>query len=354
MRKNRLLTIMLVITGSVALVFSGCQKQSQITQESGAIGTVRESIPEVEPILAGPPAAIEFEETIADFGQVGPRTISSKELKFRNTGEGVLKIEQISQCCGVFAKADKEEYSAGETGIVTIELHASGNIGLFERNPIVYNNDPNNKTVMLTVKAEIVQKVVWEPESFKLFRNVENGGCPKLTIKSVDGQEFAITGIRSTGDCITADYNPTIKKTEHVLDLKVNMEKLTDQMYGELNISMNHPQGDLATIFFDVVPKYSLSPKQLVVFRMKENVPQTQTIKIIDNYKQEDEIEDTSSRDNTIKLIDYKKTEEGYELNIEVTPPPTPQGEQRFSDIFYINLKSGEQLALTFHGYYGS
>jgi hypothetical protein len=347
---------MVIITGFAALVFSGCQEQSQVSQRSQkvTVGAVRESTSEAGTNPNMPPPAIQFDETVADFGQVGPGTLSTKELKFTNTGKGVLNIDQISQCCGVFAETDKKEYSAGETGVLTIELHASGDIGIFERNPIVYNNDPNNRQLTLTVKAEIVQKVVWEPESFKLFRNVENAGCPKLTIKSIDGQEFAITGIRSTGNCITADYNPTIKKTEHVLDLKVNMDKLTDQMYGELNVLMNHPQGDLATIYFNVVPKYSLSPRQLVVFRMKENVPQTETIKIINNYKQEDDIESTSSKENTIKLIDYKKTEEGYELNIEIIPPSTTKGNPRFSDIFYINLKSGEQLALTFLGYYGN
>ena len=352
MRKNRLLTLILVITGSALLVFSGCQEQSQITQEPNTVETVQNPSTEAGTNPKTPPPAIEFDETVADFGEVGPATITTKELKFKNTGEGTLKIDQISQCCGVFASADKDQYLSGETGILTIELHASGTKGEFERNPVVYCNDPNNRSVTLTVKAEIVQKVVWVPESIELFRNVENAACPKLTIRSLDGQEFAITGIRSTGDCITADYNPTVKKSVHVLDLKVNMDKLTDQMYGEIDVSMNHPQGDIATVFFDVLPKYSLSVRQVVLFRMKENVPQTQKITIKNNYKQEDDIESTSSKENTTKLIDYKKTEEGYELNIEITPPPTPRGDSRFSDIFYINLKSGEQLALPVYGYY--
>ena len=351
MKQHKLLTIILIITGSISIVFSGCQRTQQVTEEQPKppIVTPAEVI-NIEPNTPTP--TIQFDETSVDFGQVGPGTVNKRELKFHNTGKAVLKISEVSQCCGIVPKLDKEQYEPGDTGILTIEFHASGFIGTLERNPVVYSNDPEHPAVDLLVKAEIIQKVLWEPESLKLFLNVENAGCPKLKIWCIDGQPFAITGIRSTGDCITAAFDPTSKKTEHVLDLKVNMEKLPDQLNGEIDVSMNHPQGDFAAIFFNVVPKYSLSPKPLYVFHLKENVPHTEKVRVINNYHQDIEIDSTSSKENTIKMVKYDKTDEGLEVTLEITPPPAPEGQGRFSDIFYINLKDGEQLALNFTGYY--
>ncbi len=217
---------------------------------------------------------------------------------------------------------------------------------------MIYTNDPLNPKVVFDLYCDVVQKVVWEPGKIKMLLNVENAACPKLTIKCIDGQPFAITGIRSTNNCVTAEYNPTVKKTEHVLDLKVDMTKFPENMFGEINVQMNHPEGNIATIFFDVVPKYTVSPKPLYMHRMKANVPQKQIIKIINNYKDNVEIKSTSSKENYVKLINSKKDGFDYELEIEMTAPPAAEDVIKFTDIFYINLSNGEQLAVTCTGYY--
>ena len=130
------------------------------------------------------------------------------------------------------------------------------------------------------------------------------------------------------------------------------MDKLPEQLYGEIVVTMNHPEGNIATIFFDVVPRYTLSPKPLYLYRMKPGEPQKATIKIINNYKNDIQIESTSSKENTMKLINQKKDGFDFELEVEMTPPPIRDGAIRFNDIFYINLENGEQLALKCTGYY--
>lgn len=350
MGRNWLFVVSLYVAGCMAFVLTGCQEP---TKSGNTSQTQTTTSPKTAVVSDTLPPAVKFDETELDFGQVGPGTLCEKEIKFHNTGKGSLKITEIVLCCGVVASTDKEEYEPNETGILKIEFQAPGAIGVFERQPVVYTNDPVNPKITLSLSCDVVQKVVWSPEKIKLLLNEENAACPKLTIKCIDGQPFAITGIRSTGNCITADYNPTIKKTEHVLDLKVDNDKIPEQMYGEINVSMNHPEGTIATIFFDVVPKYTLSPKPLYIFHMKENVPQIATVKIINNYKDDIEIKSTSSREGTVKLIDSeKKNGFDYELQVEITPPPATKDSLRFTDIFYINLTSGEQLALTCTGYY--
>ena len=339
-------------------MFAGCGKQTTIKQEPKEKPTISDTnkkiplVSDTNSIKNTLPPKIVFDETLVDFGKAGPNTKLKKELKFHNAGKGVLQIYEITQCCGVFAYVDKDQYEPGEDGILTFDFTPPGVIGLFERNPTVISNDPINPELVLDLKVDIIQIVVWDPVNIKLFVDEENGACPQLKIHSIDNKAFAITGLRSTGNCITADYNPLDKKTEHILDLKVNMEKIPESLAGTIDIMMDHPNGNIASIPFNVIPKYEFSPKPVYEFDMKENQPRVITIKLINNYKKDISIVSTSSREKTIELVDYKKTGDDYEINIKITPPPQKNGELRFNDMFYVDLSDGEQLALSCMEYY--
>jgi hypothetical protein len=345
MRQNLLFIIVTIITVLVVFVFGGCQEHNKPGTQ-----TIIKPAAKFDPNIPHP--TLIFDTNSLDFGKVGPGTVTAKELKFHNTGKTTLKISEVTQCCGFVIKMDKEQYEPGDTGILSMEFHASRAIGVIERKPIVISNDPINSKITLSVKAEIIPKIAWQPENIKLFLNEANAACPKLTIKSLDGQPFAVIGIRSTGNCITADFDPQLKLTEHVLDLKVNKEKLPEERYGELDVLLNHPEGDQATVSFEVVPKFNLSPKPLWITDVKAGKPTQEKVRLINNYNEKIEIASTSSKENTVKMIDCVTIKDGYELTLEITPPKNNNKELRFTDIFYINMKDGEQLALTCMGYY--
>lgn len=347
MRRNLKLSIITVITILTALVFSSCQEQNQSVTKStiNPVSSAKFDPNKPHPVLV-------FDSNTLDFGKVGLGTVTAKELKFHNAGKSTLKITEVTQCCGFVIKMDKEQYEPNETGILNVEFHATNTAGVVERKPIVISNDPKNPKITLTVKAEMIPKVDWEPKTIKLFLNEANAACPKLTIKSLDGQAFAVIGIRSKGNCITADYNPQLKKVEHVLDLKVDLEKIPKELYGDIDVLSNHPEGNIITVPFEVVPKFSFNPNILIIYKVKANVPQKEKVKLMNNYKENTGIESTSSKENNIKLIDYVTIKDGYELNLEITPPKNSKKELRFTDILYMKMKDGEQLALTCIGYY--
>jgi len=353
MRRNWLI-ISLLTTGCVFFILNGCNENKNIFHEHPIISeptTEATTDSNINSESNNLKPEIKFEKTEVEFGQVGPGTVSTAELPFENIGEGILEIEEITQCCGIMASTDKEQYEPGESGIFTIEYHDGGVIGDIFREPIIHCNDPNNEQVTFTVTAECVQIVVWEPENIKLYLNEENAACPKLTIKSLDEQPFSIKSIKSTGNCITADYDFLVKQSEYVLDLKVDMEKIQKNTTGEISISMTHPQGTIATIYFSVIPKYAINPKSLYMYDLKANEPRHEKINILNNYSKEMIIESTSSQNNHVKMIDYKPVEGGYEMNLEIIPP-VPDNETRFDDIFVINLAGGEELSLICRGYY--
>ena len=358
---KRIYLIICLFATCALLLISGCQKQANASKEFKVEHVATETPVTDTPRLMKPGAdlpktdmpqpKIKFETNLLDLGKIGPGTQTSGEFKFTNTGDDTLEIKNISQCCGVVTQLDKRIYEPGESGILKIDYHATAQTGVIRRQPIVQSNDPVQPNVALTVKVEIVKKVTLEPERLKLFLDAENASCPELTIDSIDGQPFSIIDLKSTADCITADFDPSLKATKFVLDLKVDMEKLAKNTKGSINIMLTHPECKAADVLFNVLPKFTVSPSMMIVFRAKPQEPITRQIRVFNNYNEDFEIGSILSQENTIKVLNQSKISNGYELDIEIMPPPDG-GKQRFTDTLSINIKDGENLTIPCNGYY--
>jgi hypothetical protein len=322
-----------LICGLVLFLQIGCQEQAKMTGK-------------------GSPK-ITFESLVYDFGEVGPSAKNEGQFKFTNTGEGLLKITKVARCCGVITRLDKMEYAPGESGTLQVEWNSGPLESSMKKNIIVHSNDPNSPATSLTIKAKVVLKVTWEPRKLKLFLDENNAGCPNITISSIDNRPFSITDFKSTADCITADFDPNVEKTEFVVEPKVDMEKLQENLRGRVNISLSHPQGNLATIPYSVLPKYTVNPPLIIIFNAEPEKPILRTISVLNNYHKEFEIESLTSENNivTLKVQEQKKINNGYQLEVEITPPAA-EGKTKFTDSLSLNIKGGEKLPIRCNGYY--
>ena len=322
-----------VICSFVLLSQIGCQEQAKMTDEA-------------QPV-------IKFEKLVYDFGEVGPSAKHTGQFKFTNAGEGLLKITKVGQCCGVKTELDKMEYAPGESGTLQVEWNSGPLESTMKRQLYVHSNDKTNPKNTLTITAKIVLKIAWEPKKLNLFIDEDNAGCPKVTISSIDNRPFSITGFKSTADCISADYDPNVEATKFVLEPKVDTEKIQKSQRGRINISLNHPHGKTATILFSVLPKYTVNPPLLIIFNAEPEKPIVRTISVLNNYKKDFEIESLTSENNvvTMKLQEQRKIRNGYQLEVEITPPAS-EGKTKFTDLFSLNLKGGEKLPIRCNGYY--
>ena len=322
-----------VICGIILLSQIGCQEQAMLTEK-------------------GPPE-IKFKELVYDFGEVGPSAKQKGQFEFTNVGEGLLKITKVGQCCGVVTRLDKMEYAPGESGVLQVEWNSGPLESEMSRQLVVHSNDKTDPQTTLTIKAQVVLKVAWEPKRLRLFLDEENAGCPKITIKSIDDLPFSITEFKSTADCITADFDPTVEATEFVLEPKIDAEKLKKSLKGRVNITFNHPQGKNATIVYSVLPKYTVNPPLLIIFDAVPDKPIVRKISILNNYKKEFEIESLSSKSNVvdIEVLEQKKISNGYQLEVAITPP-ADEGKTKFSDQLLVSIKDGEELPIRCNGYY--
>jgi len=134
MRRNKLIFIFALL----GLIFSlAIGHQEQQTTVTDIETTNKQATKSIQPaatrkvLLPPVPAAenllpkISFENTVCDLGEVGQGTKNTCEFKFINTGQGLLKIENIKRTCGctVF-KLDKKEYAPGEAGVITVSYSA--------------------------------------------------------------------------------------------------------------------------------------------------------------------------------------------------------------------------------------
>jgi len=366
MRQNYLILLFLAV-GCVLLLQVGCQEQAKPAEKpttaasllpsktAGAPETTVVGSPEkAEASLAGLDKGgptITFENIVYDFGQVGLGAEKVAEFKFTNTGEGLLEIADVERCCGVVTKLDKTEYAPGESGVLKAEYRTSQRPGLDRKILYVKSNDKTKPRVALTLKAEVVSKITFEPKRLKLFLGEENAGCPKIVISSLDNQPFMITEFKSTADCITADVDSSVEATKFILEPKVDMEKLKDNLKGHIDINLTHLEEKTAEILFDVLPKFTINPPLIISFNVEPQKPIIRKVWVLNNYGGNFEIESASSKDNTVKVLSREMIRNGYQFELEITPPPAGDN-VRFSDVFVVKIKGGEELSVVCRGFY--
>jgi len=347
---KRKCTFVLILIFAVGLWSqSGCQEQAEQPETALVKPKPMLEPKELEPKERAP--KIVFEQVILDFGEVGPGTRRVKELKFTNTGNAPLKIEKVEQCCGVTTKLDKTELAPGESGTLTVNLHALARTGLMKRELDVLTNDPAKPKTTLGVKAKIVPKVAYEPKRLQLLLKEENAACPQIKLSSLDGKAFSVKEIKSTGNVIAVDIEPPAKAREFVLEPKVNMDRLRSGLSGLVQIKLTHPECAEITIPFSALPKYKITPPQIIVLKPDPEKPIVRKIWILSNYSEDFEVESTSAKNNLIKVLNQTKIASGYQFEVQITPP-APEETKRFSDTFVINLKNGETLSILLRGFY--
>ncbi len=353
--KRHFSTLALMLAADMLFLLPGCQEQAK-APEGSTLAPAKEG---KKPLRVGkapkpgePAPKITFESMVCDFGEVGPNTDNTNQVKFTNTGDALLKITKVDPCCGVVTKLDKLEYAPGESGTVHVRWKSGPLPSTFTKQLIVRSNDPVNPEISVGVRATIVLRVISEPDRLKLFLDEENAGCPEITLRSLDEKPFSIVSFKSTADCITADFDPSAEATKFVLQPKVDTEKLQKNLKGRINIELTHPEGKLVSLVFDVLPQYTVSPALIIIYDAQPETPTVKEITILNNYQKDFEVESLASAGGIIgvKLLEQQKITRGYVLSAEITPPAAGE-KTRFSDTISINLKGGKALLLTCYGY---
>jgi Protein of unknown function (DUF1573) len=332
------------------LAEAGCEGRAKKPAVSTAALAAKEK--EVHAASAAARAAprVTFEKSQYDFGEVSPGSSQMGQFTFTNTGRRLLRIIEVQKCCGAVIKLDKRQLAPGQSGVLTVQYHFNGS-GLMTRQIHLTTNDPVNPHLTLTLKARVVPRVVCEPQQLRLFVRGPKAGCPPITITSIDKRPFSVTSFKSTRDCITADFDPSVKATKFVLHPTVNFTALQRGSVGLVTIGLAYPERGSTSIFFRPVPDFKITPQALIFINLEPQKPITRNLVVQSNYNEDFQIASVSSKKGYVKLLDEHKIGNGYQLDLEITPPPA-DATRKFDDLLYLYLKGDAKLQVKLYGWF--
>ena len=358
--KPKSLILTIIMMSCLLLLQAGCEEEmmaprqelsqdffrqfNHIQQPSRPIATTR---------TRGTSPKIEFEKVVHDFGNVGPRTNNLCEFRFTNVGNSTLKIGEIVNTCGCTPFVlEKKEYAPGENGTLKVNYLSETQRGQTTKNLEIYSNDRAQPKVILAVKANIMMKVDYEPKTLNLLLKKENADCPQITITSIDNQPFSINSFKSTANCITADFNPSEKATKFVLQPKVDMAKLEKTLNGRIEIGINHPECKTISVGMNTLPQFKISPRAIIVRGSASRQPIVKKLSILNNYEEDFELESVWSTKGMVKVLSNSIVNNGYELELEITPPASGSRRRPLTEKFFVKTKEGPQIEVPCNVYY--
>ncbi len=365
MKHLSLVSILLVV---VSLTFlSGCGKSNKATSEEAVVsespetvtGDVRASQAQVAPEQKQEPAKttsgrkgpkIQMEKVVHDFGEIGPGIKIKCEFPYKNIGDGDLNMA-VQSTCGCAIASFKTPLKPGESGIIEVEYHAQILPGNVRKHLYVTSNDKENPKIEFAIKATVVQRIACEPDRLKFVLSENDEGVRDITLTSLDDRPFAIKSFTSTADCVTADIDPAVEATKFVLKAKVDFEKLKTNLRGRILISLTHPECQSVTIFFDVLPRYEVTPPMIVHLEAERQKTITRKQSILSNYEKPFNVESIISKDNSVKLLSKEKIRDGYILELAITPPD-PKGEINYNTEYTIKLDDGMEIPIACRMFY--
>jgi hypothetical protein len=156
---------------------------------------------------------IQFEQTLYDLGKVSQVTTVSGVFKFKNTGDGVLKIEPPKPSCGCTVAGLKPDTLApGATGELTFTLNLGVNRAILEKHIAVRSNDPKTPEVSLTIKVDYTPLYDLNPLALSpRLAYGTNDTTQFTTLTRTDGKPLRIARLDASQPWITATLEPDVK-----------------------------------------------------------------------------------------------------------------------------------------------
>jgi hypothetical protein len=359
MKINFSLTVL--ITSAILLIIApGCEEKAagtqrqteeyaQKTTESQTEQTTAEPVNEGLDLseIEGPQPKFVVETDVHDFGDIDPGSHNTCQFHFSNQGQGVLEIKKVQSTCGcTVPELKKKTYLPSESGTINVTFRPGQRSGQVSKYLYILSNDKENPKAQLTIKANVVQKISYDPKRFRLRLDEENAGVGDIKIESIDGRDFAISRIQIRPECMKIDYDPVVEAKEFVLRPQVDMNEIKDIRNGSITITLTHPSQTTISIPFDLMPPFRSDPATLIALNASPDKPIRKTLYILSNYGEDFDVESASADNNAIKIISQDYMEDKYIIVLDIVPPSDIGTKRYFNSKLTVNIAGGEKLVI--------
>lgn len=138
-------------------------------------------------VSASPAAAdgsphISIDNAVFDFGSIAQGSPVEHLFTVNNTGTEPLKIERLNPSCGCTAATlSAQTVDPGNSATIRAVFDTAGFQGYKVKTVRVYSNDPQQPSVVLTLKGSVVPDVIVDPPRV-FFGNVKKGSADELSV----------------------------------------------------------------------------------------------------------------------------------------------------------------------------
>jgi len=180
----------------------------------------------VAALAAGAPK-IQFDQTVYDFGKTSQVATVSGVFKFKNAGDGILKVEPPKPSCGcTIASLKPDTLSPGESGELAFTLHLGLYRTTLEKHIAVRSSDPQTPEVSLTMRVDYTP--LYEINPMILSPNLAfgvNDTDQFTTITRTDGKPLRILRLDASKPWITAKVEPGAKADDASARIRVAIQR---------------------------------------------------------------------------------------------------------------------------------
>ena len=213
---------------------------------------------------------IQFEKTVYDFGKVAQVETVSGIFKFKNVGDGILKVEPPKPSCGcTIAGLKPDTLKPGESGELAFTLNLGQAKTVLEKHISVTSNDPLTRELSLIIKADYTP--LYDLNPMTLAPNLALGTDVTnqfTTLTRTDGKPLRIAKLDASKPWITAQMEPSAKADDSTARIRVAIQRDgPPRRYNEFIqvYAVGQSNSPVSTIYLygQIMGEVSLSPEVL-------------------------------------------------------------------------------------------
>lgn len=170
---------------------------------------------------------IQFQTNFYNLGKITAVESASGVFKFKNIGDGVLKVSQPEPTCGCTeAKVKPEVLAPGESGELTFTLKLEQGMDGVQKHIRVHSNDRQNPDVLLTMQVNYTPLYYIYP---MVLRVVLPAGKEEAqgyyTVTRTDGKPLGIERLTATPEWVSAAFDAACKPQESSARITVTVHR---------------------------------------------------------------------------------------------------------------------------------
>jgi len=183
---------------------------------AAALGVAAEGVPKIQ-----------FEQTVYNFGKTSQVSSVSGVFKFKNVGDGILKVEPPKPSCGcTVAELKPDTLPPGASGELPFTLNLGQVRATLEKHIEVHSNDPKTPDVGLTIQVDYTP--LYDLSPMTLTPTLEFGTneiTQFATLTRTDGKPLRIARLDASKPWITASLETNATSEPALARIKVVLKR---------------------------------------------------------------------------------------------------------------------------------